>query len=63
MIDTQTKPISEASFPQANQWAVESGREYVVIDGLEALDPFFLSVVGAGEQWLFSCSYGSLSAG
>jgi hypothetical protein len=63
VIDTQTKPITEASFPQANHWAVESGREYVVINDLEALDPFFLSVVGAGEQWLFSCSYGSLSAG
>lgn len=50
-------------FEPANHWTVDGGREYVVIDGLEALDPFFLNIVGAGEQWLFCSSDGALSAG
>ncbi|MDB4296340.1 hypothetical protein N9940_02010, partial [bacterium] len=55
--------VPEASFAGANQWTVESGREYVVIENLESFDPFFLNIVTAGEQWLFCSSNGSLSAG
>ena len=55
--------VPEATFASANQWVVESGREYVAIDNLEALDPFFLNIVTAGEQWFFCSSNGAPSAG
>jgi len=50
-------------FQEVNEWALEGGREYVVIDHLEDFDPFLLSLVSTGEQWFFCSSHGSLSAG
>ena len=58
-----THPLPEASFAPANRWAIEGGEEYVVIDNLQDFDPFFLNIVGTGDQWLFCSSHGSLSAG
>ena len=55
--------VPEADFSSANQWVVESGREYVVIDGMESFDPFFLNIVSAGEQWFFCSSDGAPCAG
>ena len=55
--------VPEADFSSANQWIVESGREYVVIDGMESFDPFFLNIVSAGEQWFFCSSDGAPCAG
>jgi len=55
--------IPEADFSAANQWVVESGREYVMIDEMESFDPFFLNIVSAGEQWFFCSSDGAPSAG
>lgn len=55
--------IATANFEPANQWVTDSTREYVVIDNLQTLDTFFLNIVGAGDQWLFCSSDGSLSAG
>lgn len=57
------KIVPEADFSAANQWVVESGREYVVIDGMESFDPFFLNIVSAGEQWFFCSSDGAPCAG
>lgn len=55
--------VPEADFSAANQWVVESGREYVAIDGMESFDPFFLNIVSAGEQWFFCSSDGAPCAG
>jgi hypothetical protein len=55
--------VPEANFTPVNEWVEDSGREFVVINGLESLDPFFLSVVSASEQWLFCSSNGTLTAG
>ncbi|MGA0845132.1 MAG: hypothetical protein ACO3RV_01205, partial [Luteolibacter sp.] len=52
-----------AEFAAANRWHRESGRDYAVFDHLERHPPFFLSIVGSGEQWLFCSSHGSLTAG
>lgn len=55
--------VPEAEFVSVNEWVSRDGRDYVVIRGLESLDPFFLSLVSASEQWFFCSSNGSLSAG
>ncbi len=55
--------LSEAKFPEVNDWVVDEGRDYVAINGLESFDPFFLSVVTVSNQWFFCSSHGSLSAG
>lgn len=64
-MQTLDAPLSvpEAEFAPVNEWVEDSGRDFVVINDLESLDPFFLSVVSASEQWLFCSSNGSLSAG
>ncbi|MGJ8725150.1 MAG: hypothetical protein ACSHYB_11380 [Roseibacillus sp.] len=56
---------SEASiqFQSANRWANESGQEYVVIENMERMDPFFLNIVGPNNHWLFCSSDGALTAG
>jgi hypothetical protein len=59
----QASRIATADFEPANHWTTDSGREYVFIDQLQTLDTFFLNIVGAGDQWLFCSSDGSLSAG
>jgi len=51
------------NFPPANELHSENGQNYVLIDHLESMDPFFLSIVGAGNHWLFCHSHGALSAG
>lgn len=55
--------ITQSHFAPANRWSIDSGREYVVIDELQALDTFFLNIVGSTDQWLFCSSDGALSAG
>lgn len=50
-------------FSPANRWRMEDGKAYVVIDGLEAMDPFFLNIVGSGDHWFFCGSNGAPSAG
>lgn len=50
-------------FQPSNEWTTESGKEYVVINELESFEPFFLNIVGPGNQWLFCSSTGALSAG
>lgn len=59
----QSTKIPVANFESANHWAIDSDREYVIIDRLQKLDTFFLNIVGAGDQWLFCSSDGALSAG
>ena len=61
-------PGSEAmsrtiEFDQVNNWEIRDGRDFAVIDHLEAFDPFFLSIATVTNQWLFCSSNGSLSAG
>lgn len=51
------------SYPEANEWEHREGMDYVVIRDLEQLEPFFLSLVTVGNQWLFCSSHGSLAAG
>ena len=60
---SKIQAIPEASFGPANNWVVDYGREYVVIENLETFDPFFLNIVTAEDQWLYCSSHGSLSAG
>jgi len=64
-LEKSKKPMTvpEADFSAVNEWVQLDGRDYVVIRGLESLDPFFLSLVSASEQWFFCSSNGSLSAG
>ncbi|GHC60169.1 hypothetical protein [Roseibacillus persicicus] len=50
-------------FQSANRWTVDSGEEYVVIEEMESFEPFFLNIVGSGDQWLFCSSDGALTAG
>lgn len=56
-------PLSPIDFQPANTWTTESGEEYVVIERMESFEPFFLNIVGSGDQWLFCSSDGSLTAG
>ena len=63
MYQSSERIIKEAKFSPANQWVVEEGREYVVIEGMESFDPFFLNIVSAGEQWFFCSSDGAPCAG
>jgi hypothetical protein len=65
VMQTLDAPLSvpEAEFAPVNDWVKDSGRDFVVINDLESLDPFFLSVVSASEQWFFCSSNGTLSAG
>lgn len=56
-------PSAIASFPPANRWKCSHGVDYVVIEPLEEFEPFFLGISGAGDQWLFCSSHGSLTAG
>lgn len=58
----RAKP-SEIGFQPSNEWTTESGKDYVVINELESFEPFFLNIVGPGNQWLFCGSNGALSAG
>lgn len=50
-------------FLPANCWYSENGQNYALIDNLQSMDPFFFSIVGAGNHWLFCGSNGALSAG
>lgn len=57
-------PVSPLSFSRpANEWEHRDEMDYVVIDDLESLEPFFLSLVTVGNQWFFCSSHGSLTAG
>ena len=57
------KPETKIQFHPSNQWAIESGQEYLVIENLEHMDPFFLNIVGPSNHWLFCSSDGALTAG
>ena len=50
-------------FEKVNEWVVDQGRDFAVIEGLEDFDPFFLSLATVTNQWLFCSSNGALSAG
>ena len=63
VMKSSDKRVLEAEFSPANQWVVESGREYVVIEEMESFEPFFLNIVSAGEQWFFCSSDGAPCAG
>jgi len=55
--------IPAATFGATNVWMTRHGKDYVAIDNLQDLEPFFLNIVGSGDQWLFCSSHGTLSAG
>lgn len=59
----EPRVIPTANFGATNVWMTRGGRDYVAIDDLQNLEPFFLNIVGAGDQWLFCSSTGALSAG
>lgn len=46
-----------------NSWERIGHEDYVAIEDLESLPPFFLSIVGPGNQWMFLSSHGAPSAG
>ncbi len=57
-------PVNPLLFSRrANEWESRGGMDYVVIDHLESLEPFFLGLVTVSNQWFFCSSHGSLTAG
>ena len=39
------------------------GEEYYVIEGVQNMDPFFMSIVSNSDHWMFISSNGALTAG
>ena len=60
---SSTRSVADIQFQKANQWTVDSGQVYTVIEDLEKAEPFFLNIVGASNHWLFCSSDGALTAG
>ena len=56
-------PAPAHRFGPVNQWVEEDGRDYAVIDGMERMAPFFLSLASAGDHWFFCSSTGTPSVG
>ncbi|MCG7586284.1 hypothetical protein MHN01_11630, partial [Photobacterium sp. OFAV2-7] len=57
------KKIITQSGDIKGKFVTMDGEKYYVIENVDHMDPFFISVVSASDHWLFISSAGSLSAG
>ncbi len=57
------KVINTSSSDISGQFVTLDGEKYYVIENVDHMAPFFISVVSASDHWLFISSTGSLSAG
>ncbi|MCW8329161.1 hypothetical protein MD588_10120 [Photobacterium sp. SDRW27] len=57
------KKINKPSSDITGKFVTLDGEKYYVIENVDHMAPFFISVVSASDHWLFISSTGSLSAG
>lgn len=57
------QPLHFATGPVEGRWVERNGETFYCIANADRMRPFFLSLVSAGDHWMFLSSTGALTAG